>query len=100
MRFDRAIFWGKIAFIATLFNFVLTGILVVDTVREYVSSTILGYLLIVSCFSIPLGLIASITSVRLYNTTLAAVLIFLNAFLLIIPIIFIYIIKTGFCVIC
>lgn len=100
MHFEKAKKWGSIALLVTLINGILIGILFIDTLFQVWFTSSIYYLVIFSCASIPIGLIASIISIRLYKTTLATILIFINAFLLIVPIIFLYIVTKGFCVIC
>lgn len=99
MQFERAIFFGKIALVLTIINFLIMGFLIVDVFQQF-SSCFINYLLLALVGTILSALITAIVSVRLYKTQLAVILVFINAFLMITPLILLYIIIKGFCVIC
>ena len=100
MHFEKAKNRGSIALVVTLINSILIGILFIDTLFPSWFGISIDFLLIISSLSIPIGLIAAIVSVRLYKTNLGVILIFANALFMIVPILFLYLISKGFCVIC
>lgn len=100
MHFEKAKKWGSIALAVTLINSILIGTLFIDTLFPGRFGISIDFLLIISSLSIPIGLIAAIVSVRLYKTNLGVILIFANALFMIVPILSLYLISKGFCVIC
>src|SRR5690606_41458970 len=59
MHFEKAKKWGSIALLVTLINGILIGILFIDTLFQVWFTSSIYYLVIFSCASIPIGLIAN-----------------------------------------